>query len=319
MRYALLKVTFSYEVKKELTAAPLGGPECALAELSALIHAGGELGITNIGYYIEIVSDNELLKARLDLLLEKLYGVKSELTSWEGGLKNQRCVLRVAGGVAERILSDCSLLRLNSENLTEIVKGVDGYLVSDEGAAKSYIRGAFLASGSVTLRDGYRLAFSLSNNELASDLQHLLAECGIISGKFAGKGGYTVYIKEHGLISDLLALTGANAAVLRLNSAVIERQLRNKINRQNNFMGANLCRSSSAAAEQIQAIRAIEKEQGISSLPRPLKEAAAARLKHPDYSLAELLTAIGGGITKGGLNHRYEKIIKIAKELRTEN
>ena len=309
------KMTFSYETKKELTALPEGAPECALAELSAIIHTGGELGITNIGYYIEIVSDNELLKRRVDTLLEKLYGQKCELTSWEGGLKNQRCVLRVAGAIAERILFDCSILRLNSENLTEIVKGIDNYLVSETDAAISYIRGAFLASGSVTLRGGYRLAFSLSNNELASDLQRVLAENEIITGKFANRGGYTVYLKEHGMISDALALIGANSAVLRLNSAVVERQLRNKLNRQNNFMGANMGRSSAAAAEQLQAIRAIEKRQGLNGLPKPLKEVAEVRLKYPDYSMAELLDVLGGGLTKGGLNHRFERIIRIAGDI----
>ena len=308
------QMTFSYDVKKELLDAAAGEPECALAELSALIHTGGELGISSIGYYIEIVSDNNLLKKRADILLEKLYGVKSELTSWEGGLKNQRCVLRIAGAVAERVLFDCSLLRLNSENLTEIVKGIDNYLVADGDAVQSYIRGAFLASGSVTLSGGYKLAFNLSNGELATNLQHLLAESGIISGKFADKNGYTVYIKEHGAISDALALMGAGSAVLKLNSAVVERELRNKINRQNNFMGANMGRSSSAAARQIQAIRTIEKEVGLNSLPRPLKEAAEARLKYPDYSMAELLSVIGGGITKSGLNHRFEKLLKTAKE-----
>ena len=313
-------MTFSYEVKKELVGTAAGGPECALAELSAIIHTGGELGIASIGYYIEIVSDNELLKTRVDILLEKLYGVNSELTSWEGGLKNQRCVLRIAGEIAERILFDCSLLRLNPENLTEIVKGIDTYLVSEPDAIAGYIRGAFLASGSVTLRGGYQLAFSLSNNELAADLQRLLAENEIISGKFLGKGGYIVYLKEHGMISDALALMGAGAAVLRLNSAVVERQLRNKLNRQNNFMGANMGRSSSAAAGQIQAIRIIEKSPGLNSLPKPLKEVAGARLKYPDYSMAELLDVLGGGITKSGLNHRFERLIRIAKELmKTEN
>ena len=306
-----------------MTGLAAGEPECALAELSAVIHTGGELGIASIGCYIEIVSDNELLKVRVDALLEKLYGVTGELTAWEGGLKNQRCVLRVAGGVAERILSDCSLLRLNSDNLTEIVAGIDPYLVNEPATAQSYIRGAFLASGSVSLPESggkgaggsYQLAFNLSNGELASDLQRLLAENEIISGKFAGKGGFVVYLKEHSMISDALALMGAPRAVLRLNSAVVERQLRNRINRQNNFLGANIGRSSSAAAAQIQAIRAIEKAAGLNSLPRQLKELAELRLKHPEYSMAEILPLVAGGITKGGLNHRFERIIKIANEL----
>ena len=322
--YILIKMTFSYEVKKELAGLAAGEPECALAELSAIIHTGGELGIASIGYYIEIVSDNELLKIRADTLLKKLYGVTGELTAWEGGLKNQRCVLRVAGGVAERILFDCSLLRFNKDNLTEIVAGIDPYLVNEIPAAQSYIRGAFLASGSAGMPaadgkgGGYQLAFNLSNGELASGLQRLLAENEIISGKFAGKGGFVVYLKEHSMISDALALMGAPRAVLRLNSAVVERQLRNQINRQNNFMGANIGRSSSAAADQIRAIRAIEKGPGLNSLPQQLKELAGLRLKYPGYSMSEILPLVSGEITKGGLNHRFEKLIKTANELKSD-
>ena len=311
--------TFSYETKKELVRLPAGEPECALAELSAIIHTGGELGITSIGCYIEIVSDNELLRRRVDLLLEKLYGVASELTNFEGGLKNQRCQLRVTGEIAARILFDCSLLRFNRDNLTELVAGIDSYLVGERASIESYIRGAFLGAGSVSVpkkggKGGYQLAFNVSNGELASDLQHLLAEVEIVSGSIAAKGGFIVYLKGHGALSDALALMGAGNAVLRLNSAVAERNMRNKVNRQTNFIGANLGRSSAAAAAQVCAIRAIESTAGLESLPEELRELAEIRLKYPEYSMAEILPLLKGGITKSGVNHRFERLIKIANE-----
>lgn len=317
-------MTFSYEVKKELADSEVKSPECALAELSALIHAGGELGIASIGYYIEIVSDNELIKSRADKLLYKLYGVTGELTSFEGGLKNQRCALRVTGEIALRILEDCGLMRLNDDNLTELVHGIDPYIVNERAAVISYITGAFLGAGSVSAPvggggGGYHLGFNLSSAEFAADLNHLLAQCDIFAGSIESKGGHVVYLKGRDAISDALALMGASRAVLKLNKAIVERQVRNRVNRQTNFIGANLGRSAAAAAAQIEAIRLIEKRAGLESLPENLKELARARLAYPEYTMAELMQVLPDNITKSGINHRFEKLLKIADTLIRES
>ena len=313
-------MTFSFEIKRELIETPVESPECALAELSGIIHAGGELGIASIGYYIEIVSDNGLIKLRADKLLKKLYGVTGELRNYEGGLKNQRCVLRVTGEIALRILEDCGLMRIGEGNLIELVHGIDPYLVSERETIISYIRGVFLAAGTISVpagqgnSKGYHLGITLSNAGFSSDLQHLLAQCDILARGIENKGGFTVYLKERGAISDMLALMGASRAVLKLNQTIIERQVRNTVNRQTNFTGANLNRSASAAAAQLDAIKKIEEKAGLDTLPENLRQLAEIRLKYPEYSMAELMEHLPN-LTKSGINHRFERIIKIASEL----
>ncbi len=314
-------MTFSYTVKNEIVRLTPESPECALSELAGIIHAGGELGIASIGYYIEIVAGNDLIQKRADMLMDKLYGVTGEFTAYEGGLKNQRCVWRIAGEIAFRVLQDCGLIRLSEDNLLQLIKGVDQYLVSERAAIISYIRGVFLSAGTVSAPSGqarsagYHLGMTLSNAEFASDLQHLLAQCDIFARGIENKGGFIVYLKERGAISDMLALMGASRAVLKLNETIIERQVRNTVNRQTNFTGANISRSANAAAAQIGAIRVIEREAGLEALPESLKGLAKLRLQYPEYSMAEFLELLPEGITKSGVNHRFEKIIKLAAGL----
>ena len=99
----------------------------------------------------------------------------------------------------------------------------------------------------------------------------------------------------------------------------IMRDMRNSVNRLVNCDTANLKKTASAAAKQIEDIELIDEKQGLDSLPEKLATLARFRLKHPELSLKELAMQVPDGpISKSGVNHRFKKLKEIAANLRTE-
>ena len=122
-------------------------------------------------------------------------------------------------------------------------------------------------------------------------------------------------IEAVGKTSDLLALVGANQSVLNLSNELVTRELRNKVNRQVNCINANINKTVEASLKQVEAINTIISTVGLESLPEDLQEVAVLRLANPEESLEELLKLSTIKLTRSGLNHRFRKILKIAKEL----
>ena len=124
-----------------------------------------------------------------------------------------------------------------------------------------------------------------------------------------------MYLKDASQVSDLLALVGAYNSVLELQNELAVRELRNKVNRQTNCLNANISKTVEASLKQLDAINVIENTIGLDSLPSDLQEVALLRLANTEESLDELLKLSKIKLTKSGLNHRFRKIIKLAKEL----
>ena len=142
-----------------------------------------------------------------------------------------------------------------------------------------------------------------------------MAEFGIIAKLVQRKSSYVLYFKEAELIKDLLALMGANQSVLALAAEMITREKRNQVNRQVNCINANISKTVEASLKQVAAINTIISTIGLESLSEELQEVAMLRLANPEESLDELLALSTIKLSKSGLNHRLNKLIRIAKEL----
>ena len=129
------------------------------------------------------------------------------------------------------------------------------------------------------------------------------------------KKHYVLYIKESSQVSDLLAIVDAYESVLQLQNELALRELRNKVNRQTNCLNANITKTVDASIKQNEAIEIISETIGLELLPMDLQEVALLRMANPEESLGDLLKLSNLTLTKSGLNHRLNKIIKIAKEL----
>lgn len=190
-------------------------------------------------------------------------------------------------------------------------------VVEDECCKVSFLRGAFLAGGSVTDPvKGYHLELSTTHGSVAREAYTFFQEVLGFYPKAAQRGGgHVLYLKNSDLISDCLTFLGAPVAAMGIIEARLEKELNNKVNRRCNCDEANTSKVVEAAQEQLVAIRLLDDKGMIEGLPTKLMQAAQARLAHPEASLTELASMMEPPITKPAMNHRMKKLIEMAKEI----
>ena len=193
------------------------------------------------------------------------------------------------------------------------------YPVVEEDCCKAaFLRGAFLAGGSVTDPEkGYHLELSTTHQSVAKETNLLIREAVAFSPKMAARGGGQVlYVKQSEQISDFLTFLGAPVAAMRIMETRLEKELNNKVNRRCNCDDANISKVVEAAQEQLAALRILREAQLLDNLPEKMKQAALARENNPSASLSELAAMMEPPITKPAMNNRMKKLVQLAKETR---
>lgn len=190
-------------------------------------------------------------------------------------------------------------------------------LVEEDCCKAAFLRGAFLAGGSVTdPGKGYHMEISTTHASVARETYVLMDEILQFAPKTAGRGGGQVlYIKQSDLISDFLTFLGAPVAAMGIMEARLEKELNNKVNRRCNCDDANISKVVEAAQEQLAAIRILRENGLMDKLPAKILQAAKAREEHPASSLSELAEMMDPPITKPAMNHRLKKLVETAKEV----
>ena len=143
-------------------------------------------------------------------------------------------------------------------------------------------------------------------------VEEILKILGVNVKEIELKNKYSIYIKEGEEISKILAVIGANKAVLKFEDIRVKREMRGKLNRLVNCETANLNKTINASIEQIAAIKKLKKEGKFNKLNDNLKEIANLRIENPDMSLIELGKLLKEPVGKSGVNYRLKKIIEIA-------
>ncbi len=189
--------------------------------------------------------------------------------------------------------------------------------ISDECCASAFLRGAFLACGTVTAPErGYHLEFVVPYKRLCMDMMKFMDELNLKPKYIVRKGNHVIYFKDSESIEDILAIIGAQDASLYVMGIKIEKDVKNKVNRRLNFEMSNINKTVDAANIQVEAIEFIESKAGISSLPENLQKIASLRLEYPEASLSELGKLLDEPISRSGINHRLGRIVKIAENLK---
>lgn len=182
-----------------------------------------------------------------------------------------------------------------------------------EEKKRAFIRGCFLGAGSINNpENSYHLEIVLSNENNLKMVQEILKDLEIYTKELITKNRYSVYIKDGEEISKLLALIGANKAVLQFEDIRIQKEMRGKVNRIVNCETANLNKTINAAIEQIAAIKKLQEDGRFNKLDDNLKEIAILRIENPDMSLIELGKLLKEPVGKSGVNYRLKKIMEIA-------
>ncbi|GIN95210.1 putative sporulation transcription regulator WhiA [Siminovitchia terrae] len=309
-------MSFASETKKEITNIPL--KDCCLkAELSALIRMNGSLSFSNRELVVNVQTENAAIARRIYVLIKKNYDVAVELLVRKKMRlkKNNVYIVRLKEN-AEAILKDLMILGDNFMSIREISSA----LINKKCCKRSYMRGAFLAGGSVNNpeRSSYHLEIFSLYKEHNESLCELMNEYGLNSKTLERKNGYITYLKEAEKITEFLNIIGAHNALLRFEDVRIVRDMRNSVNRLVNCETANLNKTIGAALRQVENIRYIQETVGLEYLPERLREIAELRMTHQDVTLKELGEMVSSGqISKSGINHRLRKIDEIADKLRS--
>ncbi len=312
-------VSYASDVKKELTSLPVH-PEHAKAELAAFLRMNGVLSLHDHQFSLDITTENPAIARRIFSLIKTAYGIEPLLiVSKKMKLKkNYQYLVRLQKQVHE-ILTDLEIFDSNNGLIT----GIPEKIMSSEQRAMSYLRGAFLASGSVNNPETsrYHLEIYSLYEDHNQDLLKVMNNFFYLNAKETRRrSGYIVYLKEAEKIGDFLHIVGAVNAMLAFEDLRIMRDMRNSVNRLVNCDTANLKKTANAAAKQVEDIQLIEEKFGLENLPEKLTVLARFRLTHPELSLKEVAAQVPDGpISKSGVNHRFQKIREIAKQLKEEN
>lgn len=308
-----MMATFASEVKKECTLLEVH-KEHAKAELTALIKMNGALNIYQQKMILNVQSENAAIARRIYSLMKDHFQINGELIVRRKMKlkKNNVYIVRSRQNVYE-MLQDLNIMEGSMLSME-----VSDDIMQNEQKKRSYLRGAFLAAGSVNNPEtsSYHLEIYSSYESHNNNICQMMNDFNLNAKTIHRRNGYITYIKEAEKISDFLGIIGANRALLKFEDVRIVRDMRNSVNRLVNCENANLNKVIDASQRQLEAIKTIDAHQGISSLPEKLKVMAEFRLENPDLSLKELGEQIPGGpISKSGVNHRLRKLIEIAEKL----
>ena len=306
-------MSYASEVKKELTMLEVHFGN-AKAELMALIRMNGSLGIYNHKFVLNVQTENPAIARRIYKLLKQFYDIDSELLVRRKMKlkKNNLYIVRLKTG-SDYVLKDLDIL-----DGFQIKETVPLKFLDDDAKVRSYLRGAFLAAGSVNNPETSR--YHLEIYSLYEDHNNTICEMmnryGLNARKTERRSGYITYLKEAEKIADFLSLIGATNSMSKFEDIRIVRDMRNSVNRIVNCETANMNKVADAARKQIENIDYIERTVGLSKLPDKLQAVAQARKAHPEVSLKELGELVAGGpISKSGVNHRLRKINEFAQKL----
>lgn len=181
----------------------------------------------------------------------------------------------------------------------------------------TFLRGVFMTCGNVYVQKaGYHFELMPATSEKCEELYRLITEHGMdINISHRGKYMF-LYSKNSENISDILTYMGAMQCAMEIMNIKIIKEVRSNINRSVNCETANIDRTVKASAKQAEDIRLIYDKIGAEKLPEELREIAELRLSNPDMSLRDLGKLADPVISRSGVNHRFERIAKLADELR---
>lgn len=296
-------MSFSSQVKTELCKEKLSRPCCITAE------AYGVLLFCNLfsTRQIRVTTQCVPFAQRLPRLFRRAFNAAFDEQPESTETSGKRTYGITNAEVMARILETLGYERENS-----ISHHINYALLEEECCRTAFLRGAFLAGGSVTDPEKrYHLELTTTHLFVHRELQALLQEMGFQPKTITRNANYVTYIKRSESITDFLTTIGAPLAAMEIMNAKVEKNLRNGMNRWSNCDVANLDKAVDAAQSYIEAIRRIDRSIGLDQLPEKLRETARLRVDYPELSLSQLAQL--AQVSKSCLNHRLRKLVELSR------
>ena len=298
-------MSFAGEAKAEICRNRIEKKCCAVAESYGVLLYCNTFSTEEI----KISTANPDFAERLPKLFKKAFGVEFDILPAESSAGKRNFIITDSGKL-ERIFQTFDLSRDNM-----IAQHLNYGVIEEDCCRISYIRGAFLAGGSVTDPEKrYHLEMTSSHRSAVRETIPVLQDMGFTPKESTRAGNSLLYFKQADAISDFLTTIGAPVTSMNVLTAKVEKEMRNTITRQINCDSANADKTVVAAQEQISAIKRFAAEFGLDALPEPLKDAALLRITNPEASLSDLAKLSIPEVSKSCLSHRLRKIMSMAPE-----
>ncbi|MCR4791605.1 MAG: DNA-binding protein WhiA [Lachnospiraceae bacterium] len=285
-------MSFSSDVKEELAEVIPQARHCMIAEISAIMHLAGQIGVSaDGGVTIGFNKAGSSLIKKGFTLLEITFNIGKSLKSTDPEFD---------------ALVKC---------LGDLKSPVDDLTLKNPCCRRAFLRGAFLATGSLSDPDkGYHLEFVCDSDAQADQIVRACSDFEISARKTLRRDETVVYVKEGEMIGELLSVMGARKSYMDFENRRIYKDVSNTVNRRVNCETSNIRKTVTAAARQLEDIRYLEEHGMLDSLPDQLREAAYGRLENPDATLSELGAMMDPPVGKSGINHRLAKLSEIARK-----
>lgn len=332
-------MSFSTKVKEEIGRHLSKSRHCQIAELLALVLATGEVSFQDKQLTLLLHPENELIRKKICLLMDILFDKQIVCKA------DEKNIMIDDRDMADHILQTLKLQDyvdfleedwLDEEELSVMEEDEVTYVsshaislqncqfpkqvIQKECCKKAFLRGIFLATGSVSdPSKAYHFEIVVRNKDMATYIRDVIQSFSLDAKITKRKKYYIVYLKEGAMIVDMLKVMEASVNLMDMENVLILKEMRNDINRRVNCETANIKKTVNAARRQIHDIEYIMQAKGIQYLSPSLREIAQLRLEEPDANLNELGEMLNPPVSKSGVNHRLRKISEIANELREYN
>lgn len=295
---------------------------CLISEFAAVVRVSGTIKVLSSNEIsVRIITENAAFARRIFSMVKRLYNIYPEVVIRKSKKLKKHTSYIIA-------MTSQSIIREIMDNSGVLYKaGADLKLVDWElfhkrrlksnCCRKAYLRGAFLAGGSISDPEKtYHLEITNHDMYLADEICSLVNKFELNAKVIKRKGNYVTYLKEGENIVDFLNIIGAHSALMELENVRILKEMRNNVNRVVNCETANLEKTVNASVRQVDNIKYIRDNIGFDSLPNNLQEIAELRLAFSDVNLKELGQMLNPPLGKSGVNHRLRKLDEIAENVR---
>ena len=306
-------MSFSSEIKNEIMSQKGITKRQRIARLLGMLCFGAHISGSQDGYRLKFSTENPKIARTFYQLIKNECEIKSRLRVFRGPKSIVYYVTVDNELEINDIFHTVGLLKRN-ENITDFKSYFIGNTyISDTSEKKEFIKGAFLASGSVIdPNKNCHLEFVSSHKRLCDDMSSLMSEFDLKVKTTLRKSNYVIYFKNNSDVADILTLLGAYNSVMKYHNIRIVKDMRNSINRRMNCDNANMTKTINAAFKQAQAIEKLKRLGKLEEMSKQLQEVARLRLEYKELGLKELGEMMHPPLGKSGVNHRLRKLCEEA-------
>jgi len=313
-------MSFSADVREELSRHIPNQRHCAIAEVAAIITMGSDIlfSVSN-KVRVRVTTENIYVARKYYMLLKRTFDISANVSvrlNISNRKQRQYIVTIEEHNDSIRVLQAIKLIDNNME-ICENMSLVSNIVIAQPCCKRAFLRGAFLSSGSMSdPNKSYHFEIVSKSEAKANQLKDMMATFGLDAKVVLRKQNFVTYIKDSEQIVDMLNVMEAHVALMNLENVRIVKEVRNNVNRKVNCEAANLTKTINASVKQIEDIELIKMKLGLDNLSDNLKEIALIRIDNPDATLKEIGDMLNPPLGKSGVNHRLKKLGEIADSLR---